>query len=512
MKSLLTLALGGAMLGWTCAPLAASGPGGPGTGPVIWALNQTSENIAVVDVGLDSVLQTIALPNPADPGKSAPPWCLAFSSVAGQAGQIAFVTQGRWIRVVSVSSGSVIATVDLAAPLGLADVELRGCSAAAPRDFANVAGPPATKSLLHVAANAPGGTPMFVVLDQAALTAGTTAIVGSGALAASGTALDVQVLGAPQGERFQRAWYSVLHPGPNTQVAPVLVTTGVASGAPWTVAARPGVLIPSVPLAPEVLRPGAPRDREFPVFPGGGAGTLRNVYSDLGCSIGGEIVAASVAGTGPKSYTVFALDRAGSTLHVVDPNTCLSTPFTVGTTPVSVTTLGRVVWRQAFVANFGSSDISVLYQDGTLKTIPLLPIHLGTIGIGVPAQQECTISDLKVQTVAADVDLVPNDLEVSWDAGGCPGPFEISCFCQDSEPDCPCGGCFCPTDEEGCVCPGLGFAGSSFAMGGPGIILFPQDIGDDPWKMLGDAPSSPFLHHDQVGKQASWWYVVEFGP
>ena len=97
--------------GWLVALVALAG-GNVWAGPEVWVVNTKSKDIAVIDAATDLEIATIPLGDIDGDGTLDPtapaPGAIDFSTAPGHAGTHAFVTQGRYLRVVEVITWTVI--------------------------------------------------------------------------------------------------------------------------------------------------------------------------------------------------------------------------------------------------------------------------------------------------------------------------------------------------------------------------------------------------------------------
>lgn len=501
----------------------------------LWVVERGSGTIAVIDTATDIVVGSIPAGDPDGDGTADPPEGIAFSTMAGQAGRYAFVTQRHFVSVIDVLSRQPARPAwNLSTFPGLANVILRGVAAARPRLVRDASGGMRLVSHLHVAGTLPGGKPVFIVLDQQRLllTFGSP-LIATGSLAAvtDATALDVTTLETPAGERTLRAWYTIARTGGGgSSIEAIAVGAPARDGASWAAAAAKSFPLPPLARAPRRVGLGAPRSGEAPVLPTGATGSLENLDTGGRCQLGGEIVAASVTGFGLGSYTVFALDAASESLRAIDPHDCAEPhgPFAVGAGPVAMTTLAELRWTAAFVANHDDDTITRLDADGTLTTIDLGGSGGGAcsrcpIALGVVPSYACVTDGLLVSREDGDSDGSDDDARIDFSGVGCsedPEPdteYIVACRCLD-DPDCACR-CDCDADPDpDCFCPGMSLSGAAAprATGGVGgdtptglIGTLDPPTGPYPWKELGKTLDTLYLHLDGALADGSWAYKAE---
>ncbi|UCF66426.1 MAG: hypothetical protein JSV80_11585, partial [Acidobacteriota bacterium] len=435
-------------------------------------------------------------------------WDICFSTLPSEGGTIAFVTQGRWLTLVDVPTRTQRGRPwNVATLLGVVDADLRGCASAGPREFLDPASGPVWKTLLYLTANLPSGEARFVVLDQEQLLlAGGTPLVADDVLAASGEAVDVMVMDAPLGERFQRAWYTVSAPG---SIDTVQVATDAEPSSGWQVTERQSSPLPT-DQGLEHLEPGRPPCRELAVVPESTLGLLKNVETETTCPPGGDQVAVAVTGPGPNSYTVLSVNGATQQLHVINPNDCTERTRTLGANPVSIATLGTLNWQSAFVANRDDDTVTRTDNDGVTQTIPLTTVPPGAecvkcpVSVGVTLRSGCGTNELMLEKVDADNDGQRDDIRLSFSKSPVCGPVLIACECLD-DPLCACR-CDCGANPDpDCFCPGL----LDMSLDGIGDTLALQPnwpIGEVPWKELGDTAGGVFDHLNAANPDDSWAY------
>lgn len=422
----------------------------------VWVVNGRSLDIAVIDSATDTEVATIPLDDidgdgTADPGAPAPS-AVDFSTVPGQAGDFAFVTQGQYLRVIDVRARAVVQTIDLE-PLLAPATRLAGLASARPaRFFAGAAGR-VIVTYLHVAATVDSdgdgnGEALFVVLDQQELVAptGTSPLVAQGSLEIQPgqdlTALGVTEMGVGDGPWEQRIWYSMTRAAGGGGTPAAQITTLVSKGRnlsdPWQVGRRQESPLSGGSL-PQRLRLDAPPDREMPVAPLPGEKRLKNLLNGGRCELAFAPSAVAVAGPGWDTYTVLAIDENLDQLFRVNSRTCAVDEFPAGLRPVDVQTLGRVQWRKAYVANQDDDSLTVLNADGSLRTILLAsggtPCQRcpESLGAQTTSANACTVQDLMAVKAGPDTDL-------SWTGVGCQEGtiYMIWCSClKDDLTPCP---------------------------------------------------------------------------
>jgi hypothetical protein len=270
--------------------------------------------------------------------------------------------------------------------------------------------------------------------------------------------MEVRVLGAPAGDRTQRAWYSFRDPGDPPSVGAVLVSSGDALADAWSAGRVVKTLLPVGATVPDSIHPGAPHSRELPLLPEGPAGTLLNLDSGERCNFAGVPRAVSVTGPGIGSHDIWvaAVDPAtgSDTVQLGNWATCmLNAPVEVGQNPVDLDTLGRVEWQELYVANRDSDSVTIL-----TAAAPTLPIEvlLATHPPG-PCQKcprsiavrESPATVCRAVNMTAELFLPSEDVLYSWDGLGCELQDSFKLWCRCLSPDLS----DCPAD---CVqnCPG----------------------------------------------------------
>ncbi len=443
MTRVRTFAIVATLLGLSGAPAAAN---------EVWVVNGGKFGIQVIDGVAEQVVAAIPLDDVTDP-----PRCVAFSSVPGSAGAFAFVSQGPLIRVIDTAQRAVSHDVDVSALLG-SPVELRGCAAARPREFEDGQGA-AVRSYLHVAAQVDTGgaapEPCFIVFDQALLLSNPQdpgLIVANDALGATPPgavreALDVTVLPHEHGPHFQRAWYSYRETSPDPALFAALVAAERTLGSGWGVVRERIEPLPNTPGLPDGIQLGVTFDRELVAWPTADGQQLLNPQTaGGGCDLPGtRLRGVAIAGRGPGSHTVIAIDDGASPgwAHRLDPASCDFVSTTVGLDPVAVAMFDSREWTKAFVANRDSDTVTVLRSDSTVGSITLepgappcllCPLDIEAL-LGGPL--ECTVRNVRAERSGSDVVL-------SWDTVGCSPDtqFRVLCVCQDPGGVCPPG---CPS-------------------------------------------------------------------
>lgn len=472
-----------------------------------------NEKLSIVDPMLASVTGEVMLDDDPDGDRQPDPvHDVCVSTLPFQTGDFAFVLQDEFVRVIDLFSETILQTHDLATLLGV-DLELVGCSAAAPRDFVEPAsGLPTKISYLHVVANRRDtGEAWFLVLDQQALASAppmSTPIPGQGSFGTGTTALGVEVIGLSAGDRHQRAWYQTLLSGAGgDEIRAQLVSGGELLDSGWTPGDMRSFPVTAAVSAP--LRMGAPLSRELPILPTGPAGEAVNLDLDGSCALGGDLTAGSTTGPGIGSFTHLFTRRDTDQLLVVDGGTCDVQMVSTGAGPVDVATAGLVDWTEAYTANFDGDSITIIRRDGSTP----IDVPIGTGGAvcqACPIAVEfipdtvCVVQDVRVQLVDVDGD-GPDDLRLFWSADAC-GPstteYVVYCGCSGSAPapTCPCYcDCSLPVPPAGCQCPGLPLGGSEAVSAG--FVGLEPDIPvlENKWKELGRTMGNEFTAPDLGG-------------
>ncbi len=485
----------------------------------LYVLNERSESISVVDLTMGAVVATIDLSDPDGDMLPDPPADLALSTVPGRVGSHAFVTQGRFLRVVDLRARAVTRTHDVAALLGTGGLTLSGCDAAPPRlhvDPAN--GSPALRSYLHLAATSSTGEARFVVFDQERLFLTAPGVpAGQGSLGANARGIGVKALEEPFGAKFQRAWYQTSSlAGTSSALHSVLVHSGQTLGSPWIASTRRVVPVPAAPTTP--IRMGAPSGGgELPVLPTAATGSLTHLDTGDVCPLGGDLVAVSTTGPGLSSYTILAARKDTDELLVVDGKTCSAESFPTGGSPVDVTTLGPLDWTEAFTANRDGDSVSWLRPDRSVQTIVIgsggSQCQACPTALVVARPPACAPTNLRLDVRDADGDGTRDDLHLEWTAPGCAAAtqFVVSCTCVDDSPTCPCA-CDCeqPFPPPACHCPGLPVVAAL----GPGDFQIEPDtpIQENPWKILGVTGATSFNASDIGDDSDGIFLQVTAGP
>lgn len=467
----------------------------------LWVLGESAQ-IFVVDT------RTLAVdPSPISLlDSSAPdtPTCMAFSAVAGLP-LSAFVTQGRFVRVVDVATRTVLASrIDVAQLLGLPDIDLTACAAAAPRSFQSGTSL-VTRSHLFVAGNLPGGAAYWAVLDQRSLIAGNgTALVDSGRLHSIAAVLDAAALDATQGDSQQRAWFTLIEKsGGSEALLNIPLSLPVDAAQPASLGPAEVLALPTSGLPLEGVGVGVSLEGQLPIQPGFVTGQLTHLETGASCVVPGNPTQLAVHGPGPNSYTVFALDPLNADVLAIDPNDCSSVAFDVGGGPVALVPRRGHFWDGLFVINNVGDSISFLGPAGGVVALPL-PQGTGPIDGGIAQSPPCAVENLLL-------DKVGNDIELTWSAPGCGGAeFAAWCNCIGDDADCPCAcDCSAPEPDPDCACPFAQGAKASRGFGGGFLINY--DPGDhpttNPWKKLESTPETT-LDHEGVLTEGSWFYLI----
>lgn len=428
--------------------------------PELWVVNEGSKDISIID-DIHDTPATIEVVDLGGTG-AASPYGIAFSTLQYYPGEFVFVSQGTYLRVIEFSTRTIAATCDVAAWIGASEIILKGMDAARPELFEDTtADVMVERSYLHVAANvrlnaADALSPWYIVLDQFLLTdppgSCANAVVAAGPLASADSvpmdAMEVRVLGSPAGPHVQRAWYTYRELGIPQVLSAAQVVSGSTLIDPWEVfeevrlPAQVGVDVPGS------IHPGAPHTRELPLLPDVTTGELLNLDTGNRCGDGGYARAVSVTGPGLGSYTIWTakLDAGGGTdlLQRSRWDMCGTDPgLPVGENPVDIETLGRVEWKEVYVANHDSDDISVIQEidPGVVFTIPLDDDP----GPCVKCPRSLAVRETP-RTICRAIDhqmeLINGKTEVfhTWNGIGCElqDTFKHWCKCYATDPlDCP---------------------------------------------------------------------------
>ena len=424
----------------------------PAAATEIWVVTEQSREIVVLDADNEAIIDLVDLT-----GLQEDPYDVAFDTVPGLDGNLAFVTQGPFVVLVDVPSRTPFEQIDVAGLLGL-NARLRGIAAARPRAFLDGGGAEVPRSYLYVAAQVTVGAgleePWFVVLDQEIASidpASPSVLVDARPLesAQPGQVLevmDVDVLSSPAGDRFQRAWFTHREEAPDTRIVATQVAAKRDLAAPLSPVEIREELFPPQSL-PDSVTVGVPYDRELPALPLAIQERVINLDTERQCDIpGSNLRDAATAGLGPGSHTVLlANDGTPGTIIWLDPSDCVNfLTFPAQDEPVDIAFDDPIEWNRAFVANRGSDSVTVLRRDQTLIDIPLpggtTPCTLcprsAVANLGV--MNSCTVRDFTVD----DDPTGGQDSQISWNVTGCQSDqsFLVACVCEDAaSPDCPPG-------------------------------------------------------------------------
>ncbi|RMG46607.1 MAG: hypothetical protein D6718_05270 [Acidobacteria bacterium] len=507
--------------------LAAASPAA-GQGEV-WTVNEASQDLAIIDMASDTLSGHVLLPTDCPGGTPCPPARgIAFSTLPGAVGAFAFTAQGSLLRIVDAGLREVIDTVDLEREVGY-PLTVEAIASARPQWFDAAPGPsPAPqvrRTYLHLAADvetAPGAAtePWYVILDQEVLLAPylppSAAPSAGDLLVAAGPLLDfppsppapyaagVTVLPGGEGWARQRAWYAVgipAGPGGETpnRMRAVLIAKRSRETDPWEVVRYRETTLGPAQALPQLFRPGAPFDRQLPVFPEGPLGQLTNLDTGGVCFTGGTLVDVAVSGPGPSSTDVLAVNRTGGPndeLLRIDPITCLVQSERTGEGSIAVAVTGTNVWDRAYVANHDSSTVTIVHADASVPpdTTPINRIGVrssGPVGIAVRPSDGaiCRAVNLTAERRGSDVLL-------SWEHSGdeCLNVvFRVCCACLEGHPDCPCAeGNGPPCEAVGHDAPSAAFP-TDRSLAGPG-----NPDGQNGWIRLGftGPGGTSFTHTD----------------
>lgn len=489
----------------------------------VWVVLEESEEVVVVRPTTGAILMRIDLADPDNDGQPDPPKGIAFSTLSPGSGSKAFVSQGRFLRVIDVAGMSVQRTIDLDAlasfPTG---TRLVGIATSNPRVYRDTSNVPVTKAYLHAAATSAGGDATFVVFDQADLlpTGGPVEVV-TGSLGTGTAGARVAVSATPFGRDFDRAWYTTRRQavGGVSEIAAVsIVASNQLVGArfpAWSLAEEHVVDLAGA-ASSEFAGIAVGRYGELPVFPRGPDGSLENLAQPGSCDLGGaDLVDVAITGPGTDSYTIVAIDRAAEELVRIEAFDCSEERIEVGAGPIAVAMFGRVGVDFVAVVNRDDDSLTIV-EPGQMPLVVDLGgaidpgCELCGVAVGFSNELACTIDDLQV-------DKTGTVAELSW-GGNCLGgtDYYVWCRCLDEDEfDCPCA-CDCDNPAEGCACPqplGFGADGPGVSQtDGAGSLQIPPggELSKNIWKRINGTPTQmKSITHDFAGFEAgSWGYGV----
>ncbi len=470
--------------------------------PEAWVVEECALQVQVIDSDSGALLATIDLRDPDADGVDDPPWGLAFSTVPGAVDDFAFVTQQGLISVLDVAARAVSPAApyfDVAAALGQPGLVLRGCATSPPRFFVDPDGNGRLRALLDVAGTLSDGRAIYVILDQQEMISGGDPVVRWGVLG-NGRGAGVTASGLPTGKHRHKPLYTVIEEGRQADalaVYQVALDEQLALGAEVDLLARREV---APGTAPATLRPAAATGRRFPVMPRGPEGMLENLDTGGTCAPGGILEAAAIAGPGPNSYTVFALDTAADEIVVVDPTDCSTQRFAAEAGATDLAVDRPIEWTHLLVANRDDDSLTRLLADGSLTRLPLgggPTAHLCPVTVALPETQVCAVELTGQFKADLDSDGSQDDIRLEWQAPGCSQGqgYTVYCQCVVEDPNCPCT-CDCLFPDPSCICPGVG--GTQQGLGGPAdtLLVNPWDppVLENPWKKLGTTFETGFDH------------------
>ncbi|MDQ7006144.1 MAG: hypothetical protein Q9Q40_02825 [Acidobacteriota bacterium] len=475
----------------------------PSAPPEAWVVEECALQVEVIDTDSGASLAVIDLRDPDGDGAVDPPWGLAFSTVPGAVDDFAFVTQQGLVSLIDVRARAVSTAApyfDVAAALGRPGLVLRGCATSPPRWFVDPTGARGLRSLLDVAGTLSDGRAVFVVLDQQELITGGAHPVVTWGILGRGRGTSVSVSGLPAGRGRHTPLYGVIEENSQADALAVYqVTLGedLLAGAQVELLRR-SELGPGT--APSTFRPAAATGRRFPVMPLGPAGGLENLDTGGSCTPGGTLASVAIAGPGPNSYTVFALDGAADEIVVVDPADCSVERFAAEAGARDLAVDRPIEWTRLLVANRDDDSLSRLLADGSLARLPLgggPTANLCPVTVALPATQVCAVELTGQFKADLDGDGSQDDIRLEWQAPGCPSTqgYTVYCQCIDAGSDCPCA-CDCLFPDPSCICPGVG--GTQLGLGGSTdtLLVNPWDppVLENPWKKLGTTFDTGFDH------------------
>jgi hypothetical protein len=216
---------------------------GSGSCQYVQVVDHCREDLVVVEVGQQRIIRSVDM----SPGLEGlyDISGVAFSTVPGFERQ-SFVAQGPYLRVMAGNMETVEETVDVGYLIGILDLQLSKATAAPPMAYIDGAGQPAEQWALYAVGTAPGPEAYWIVLDQAAVLAGSgdpgELLLGWGPLCpegetCAGRAVDVTVGSESTGEIGQQAFVTALDDeagGGMRQIFYELTREAEPSG-PWTV-------------------------------------------------------------------------------------------------------------------------------------------------------------------------------------------------------------------------------------------------------------------------------------
>lgn len=468
----------------------------------LWVLNQGSRLVKVVDSENGTLLRTIPLHQ--DPGEPEPGG-LAFATVdsSGLDAEYAFVAQGGSLHVIPVDDALAEVAHDIADWLGQ-PLQIVDLASGPNRSY----DPPEITAHLFAIADIDSGegfVPSYIVFDQEKLirSPGLASIVASGPLQPAldpiledaGESSGVTTPTLERGDATERAIYSVVVEGVPRELRTLTLVRDADPIEPWRMEptlSQSSSIDPAVPAIG--LRVAAPRGRELPVVPDGGA-TLRAVGSERGCALEGELVDVAIAGPGPSAFQTLLVDRAGKQLLQLDGTDCEYAKIPLNRTPARVTIASRV-GGTAWVSHPDDAGVSRVAEDGQVNFLALAgddrPTELGLPG----TCQGCQVGSYTLTTNGN------GDHLMTWQTTGCSEcDFQVWCKCLapgpqpvDENCDCHCSPYNTPT------CKMSNPTGSSVSRGAsPGTPLsggVPDAMPQQPWKQLGNSLAPTYTHPD----------------
>jgi hypothetical protein len=457
----------------------------------LWVLTDLSRQIVRVDAQSEQVLGSIALGSTPTPV----PFDVACARLGDpNVGRFAFVTQGRFLRVVDAQNPGSVATigVGLLLPPGLTLQTMRGESAAAARDYVDGGGTATLRTHLFVAADVLEGAdlrPYFLIFDQAALAGvappNTPKLVAYGPLLSfPAKGMQVEALGMPEGDGFERAWFTAQEDSIPPRLYAVLIGTPRTLPADdWTVRRTHTTEVPQGTAIPFLLNVANPYGTPLPILydPTTPADALVGHLIDLdrftSCPSTTYGAVIAVTGLAPQNVTVASIgspvEGSPGELRLTKWKDCSTTTWPVGLDPTDVVFLDEIGRDKVFVANHGGNSLTIVRADGSRAD---LIVAGGPSRLSLQSVTFSTCSpraNITEEIVDADGD-GPDDVKISWPTLGC-APltvFKVSCFCFP--PNCP--------DD----CNGLP----------PSPLNGHEQLAGGDWEDLGTTTGGTFTHKD----------------